>query len=442
MNRLIFAWESPGSELRQPHPWLDALFLLGLLIAALVLFGFNLNEPFLTLEEANLARLAQTVDFRFWQESGLSNEIMGSSPMIALIALLYQKLGVHSWTTRLPSALLSAVSVLLLYYLAKEVFNHRRMAFYAALVYLTCLPILLSGRLGSFNGIGLCEEIFILLAVLRSRRDLRWALALGLGLSSLVFSQMTLIFPLVLILLIFLAWDTPRLLTSSYFWSGILLGSLPGLVKLLYPWLQTGEKLVIALEKPQWLTIPDSLVIPNVSLDLGLILLVFSFPGLLFAVVGWRRAWGERNWSWAKFSLVGTGVLVLVLPFIPVQFFTSYLLLTPFFALLGGKTLAEVHHVGGDRAIPAFWSSFLFLAAILSGIIATSIYFDFFPFGMTLLEVHRFHLLLFLAALSLTFIATGILMVQKNLQFIPTLLWGMYVSLMVWVSSPFWIWGF
>ena len=73
----------------------------------------------------------------------------------------------------------------------------------------------------------LCFELLTILAVLRSRRDLRWSLAAGLGLSLLALTKGIFGLQIAVIALIFLYWDTPRLLTCRYYWGGLALGAIP-----------------------------------------------------------------------------------------------------------------------------------------------------------------------------------------------------------------------
>ena len=67
----------------------------------------------------------------------------------------------------------------------------------------------------------------MMLCVLRSRRDLRYCLGVGIGFGLICLTQGLFGVFLGAIAIVFLFWDTPRLLTSYYLWTGILIGILP-----------------------------------------------------------------------------------------------------------------------------------------------------------------------------------------------------------------------
>ena len=103
--------------------------------------------------------------------------------MHILTAVAYDVWGFNEFATRIVGATLTALSVPLLYCLGRELFPIRFYALFAALVYLTTTPVIFYGRLAMFDGVRLCCEIFFFLSILISRRDLRWALGVGISLS-------------------------------------------------------------------------------------------------------------------------------------------------------------------------------------------------------------------------------------------------------------------
>ena len=131
-----------------------------------------------------------------------------------LIAGGYKIVGVNEWTTRLPSAVLSALSVPILYGIGREIFPSRLSAIFSSLVYLTLVPVACQGRLAVADGMALCFVLLMIWCVLRSRRDLRWSLGVGLALSLITLSKGLVLGSLTgAIAFVFLSWDTPRLLT-------------------------------------------------------------------------------------------------------------------------------------------------------------------------------------------------------------------------------------
>ena len=147
---------------------IEALCVVSLLLAALLLFGINLGDlPLRDWDEDTVAQVAREMSDR-GDFQGLLFPTLGGKPYLnkpplvhGLIALTYALAGVHEWTTRLPGALLTAVSVPLLYAMGREIFPRRRSALFSALTYLTLLPVMRHGRLAMLDGAVLCFAILI-----------------------------------------------------------------------------------------------------------------------------------------------------------------------------------------------------------------------------------------------------------------------------------------
>ncbi|NJL22484.1 MAG: phospholipid carrier-dependent glycosyltransferase, partial [Leptolyngbyaceae cyanobacterium SM1_3_5] len=78
---------------------------------------------------------------------------LNKPPLVhVLIANAFHLGGVNEWTARLPGAILTAFSVPLLYGLGRELFHRRTPAAFAALVYLTWLPVVRQGRSPCWTG--------------------------------------------------------------------------------------------------------------------------------------------------------------------------------------------------------------------------------------------------------------------------------------------------
>lgn len=81
MNHQIFAWGSSRNKLRQEENWIDFLCLMGLLLAALVIFGVNLaSVPLTPGIETTIAHLAQEVGQKFPHESSWLFPSLSASP--------------------------------------------------------------------------------------------------------------------------------------------------------------------------------------------------------------------------------------------------------------------------------------------------------------------------------------------------------------------------
>uniref|UniRef100_A0ACD5GWP6 ArnT family glycosyltransferase n=1 Tax=Desertifilum tharense IPPAS B-1220 TaxID=1781255 RepID=A0ACD5GWP6_9CYAN len=131
------------------------------MVAALFLFGIDLGSlPLRDWDEGIVAQVARNIsrspfDSLSWLYPTLAGEpYLNKPPLIhILIALLYKTVGINEWTTRLPSAILTALSVPLLYGVGVEIFPKRTPAIFSALIYLTLLPVVRHGRLAMLDGL-------------------------------------------------------------------------------------------------------------------------------------------------------------------------------------------------------------------------------------------------------------------------------------------------
>jgi 4-amino-4-deoxy-L-arabinose transferase-like glycosyltransferase len=444
MDRQTFIWGRSSNRSRKTGRWVERLWIIALLLAALLLFGINLGSPpLLDWGEKAVAIAAREIsqtpveDWQWLPPQFASQFHLEEPPLVYwLIATAYKIGGYNEWTTRLPGALLSALSVPLLYGIGREIFPSRRSAIFSSLIYLTFLPAICVGRLASADGVTLCFVMLVMWSVLRSRRDLRWSLGVGMGLGLISLSK-GIPFGLLLlgVALVFLAWDTPRLLTSVYWWGGLLLGSAPGLAwygtwLLFEPdsFISTG----FANPSPSRLWTPQKTQNRLFWYYLTQIL-KFSVPWLLFWPYGLRLAWENRNWGWAKLLLVWGGIYVLAI-LVMVNKLPLYILpVYPALALAGGAYLADVWNWPSRQSYPRLWSVGSIALALAA--IAGSIFFA--------IQLHTDRSLsVIFASVALTLIVTAVLVARRDLQFIVILFWGMYISLLLFMTSPYWIWEF
>lgn len=445
MNRQTFIWGPSGKQLRQEEQWIEFLCVVGLFLAALVLFGLNLgNLPLRDWDEGTVAQVAKEIwqspinSWRWLFPTLWGEPYLNKPPLVHdLMALSFALGGVNEWTTRLPSAFLTACSVPLLYLLGREIFPSRLPALFSALIYLTLLPVVRHGRLAMLDGPVLCFEILMIGCALRSRRDLRWALGAGVGFSLICLTKGIMGLLLGGITLAFLAWDTPRLLTSSYFWFGWLLGSIPALAWYGEQWLHYKDIFIKSLWDQQVNRIGASLDHHQEPFWYYLLeILKYSLPWLLFTLYGLRLAWQERIYSWAKLVLFWSGAYLIIVSLMATKLPWYIIPIYPALALAGGTVLAEVRNLPSTRTYPRSWMIILGLLSIVVAVFFLSFYYD-------LMGWHnRPHssVWIILIALTLTMALTAILMAWRSEEFIPILFWGMYVSLLLFCSSPHWIW--
>jgi 4-amino-4-deoxy-L-arabinose transferase-like glycosyltransferase len=433
---------------------IDWLWMLFWAIAALILYTWQLGDlPLSDGDEGRFALVARAI----WRSAGtpqiwLFPQFDGwpdrHPPLMPwLISLAYHVGGVNTAMTRLPSALLSAVSVPLLYWIGREMFYRRLPAIFAAAVYLTYLPVVRQGRLALLDGAGLCFALLMWGCLLRSRRDLRWSLGIGgsIGLMGLTQGVQGLVLGAIGVL--FLLWDTPRILRSGYFWLGLLLGAVP-----LGAWYGA-----------QYAKYGGSFLLGQGWFNLALSPMVYDRPEvigqaanatavwfylqeilqsgtvwLLFIPLGLRRLGRDWHLSWAKLLSVWFGSYFLLISLLSPKLSGYALPLYPPIALLIGVSLTHLWEPtpdkrrSGGRWIPAhrLWAGAFFL---LTGAIST-IFVDY------LLNGKESDLVLVFGTLAITLGATAITVWQQSRQFILVLIWGIYLSLLGFMGSDNWVW--
>lgn len=427
----------------------DWLWGLGLLLAAIVLFGVNLGSlPLRDWDEGLVAQVARDIarsssDMLTWLYPTLGGSPYFNKPPLIhlLIAEAYNLGGVEEWTTRLPSAMLTAVSVPLLYATGRELFHRRTPAIFAALVYLTSLPVVRHGRLAMLDGAILCFLLLMVWCLLRARRDSRYALGIGLSFGLLCLTKGVMIGALLgTIALVFLIWDTPRLFRQPYLWIGMSLGSLPVMLWYAAQWQQygapfLGNNLVNQSLSRIWDSVEHNSGPPWYYL---LDLLKYGFPWVLFVPLAAKLTWDNRNLSWAKLVLVWLGVYFIAISLMATKLPWYALPLYPAIALAIGSQLALLWQKGRHPGLnpPAkpysrHWMNIFALLAIVT--LVGSIYFQIRPQPQTELAI-------VLAAVALTLLVAAVLVARQDPEFLAVLTWGTYVSLLMLMLSHHWVW--
>ncbi len=441
MNSKTFTWHPLKSLYSRSDIWRSLCSWVGLLAIALILFTSNLDSSPLLESERLIAQLAEELAQKSflsgdWLFPTLEGQPYHQHPVLglSLLAIAGVKRELTPESLRFVGAIFASVSVPLLYAVAREIFVLWRPAVLSALIYLMLFPVVRWGRLAMLDGIVLFWSILTVLCVLRSRRDFRWSLAVGLSLSGLFLTQGLIGCLLTISFIIFLAWDTPRLLSSIYFWVGVALGILPALTWYWMEWLVYGQPFLNEIFfhsfERGWYNFFRSLTYYPITV------IKYSWPWLIFAIYGIRLAWKCLNWGWAKLILVWVGCyggIILVLPLDTMGYLLPFY---PALALASGIMLSEVHDQPNDIPYPQSWSLILLSLSGVISIISFCIFINF-PFDFTLLS-YRLLLVLMLMAIALNWAVTSVLIIRRNSQFISVLLWGMYVSLLLVISSPYW----
>ncbi len=461
MSRLVFTPGSPKHQIRVNHTSINQLWGVGLFLAALLLFCVALgNVPLRDWDEGIVAQVAREIALGHgdWLHPTLhGTPYLNKPPLVhLLISWMYNLWGIEEWTARFPSAFLTAASVPILYWTGLELFHRRTPALFSALVYLTLLPVVRHGRLAMLDGTVLCLMILMMGCILRSRRDLRYALGSGLAFGFLCLTKGVILGILLgAIAIFFLLWDTPRLLKSRFFWLGISLGCVPVLYWYTAQWTRQGEVFITTNLLNQslrriWQPVENHQGNPFYYL---FEIFKYSLPWLIFWIPGLYFSWQNRHFSWAKLILVWTGVYLLAISLMSTKLPWYVLPLYPAFALAVGAYIAEVWREGDgetghwhhqDSANSNFlsplpdqlWPIFAWLAGV--SWVACLYLNNLIP----LIPVSGVDLPLKLTAtaLALTLTASAFLLVQKDRQFLLILIWGLYVSLFLFCTSTHWVW--
>jgi 4-amino-4-deoxy-L-arabinose transferase-like glycosyltransferase len=437
---------------------IDLLWILIFGVAGLLLLLFQLDTPPLRdWDEGIVAQVARQI----WRShpaalTWVFPQVVDGSPywnkpplMHWLITLAYFLGGVNEWTSRLPGALLTAISVPLLYWLGRELFYQRLPAILAAGVYLTSLPVVRQGRLAMLDGAILCCLIWTIGCALRSRRNVRWSLGIGLGIGLMCLTKGLLGLLLGMIGIGFLVWDTPRLLGCGYLWSGLVLGLAPAIGWYGAQWWHYGSAFGQAHLLSQglnrvWTPVEQASHPPWYYLWE---LIKNGVPWLVFVPSALRLLWQSRNLSWARLLMLWLGGYFGIISLMVTKLPWYAMPLYPALALLVGAQLAylwdppdAVLALNNPQGQYRPWALPLGVLAIAAGI-AASFYLKIDPTTPALsLKMITQAIVVILGMFAFTLLAAAVLAWYHNRQFIVVLIWGTYLTLLLFVGSPHWVW--
>jgi 4-amino-4-deoxy-L-arabinose transferase-like glycosyltransferase len=442
----------------------DKLWMLGFLFAAVLIFGVNLGGvPLRDWDEGIVGQVSREIwggrlNWLYPTIGGMP--YLNKPPLIHwLIGLCFAIGGVSEWTARLIPAMLTASSVPLVYAIARELFLKRTIAIFSTLVYLTLMPVVRHGRLAMLDGAVLCFLLLAIWCLLRSRRDLRYALPAGIAFGLICLTKGIMLGLLLgAIGFLFLVWDTPRLLTSGYLWGGLAIGIFPVAAWYFAQWLHYGQHFINANLVNQsfrriWEPVGNHKGDPWYYL---LEILESAWPWQLFWLQGLRLNWENRSFAGPKLILIWSGFYILAISVMNTKLPWYILPVYPAFALAVGSYLAEVweqmdvpEDTVKDEAENKAEESFdtlsclphpAILALLAVVAVAGCLYFrGLVRLGGQSSPIER-DLQLMLIFVALTMIITAWLLHRKDRQFLLVLIWGTYVSLLVFVASDNWVW--
>ena len=419
----------------------DLLCFLGLLIAAVVLYTWDLGSlPLRDWDEGIVAGVARNIwraepNSQTWLYPTINygDPYWNKPPLIHwAIALAYRLFGVSEWSTRIVPALISAGSVPLLYLIGREVFVARSTALISAAVYLTLLPAVRHGRVAMLDGAIACWFCGAVWCLLRGRRDRRWLLGTGLAIGAICLTKGMMMGVLLGgMIVLFLAWDRPKLLKSLYLWSSFTLGILPAISWYTAQYLHYGEQFLgISLGTQTfnriWEPVSD---VSSPSWYYLLEIAKYGLPWLIFLPYGVKLGFDNRHLSWAKLALTWSGIYLLAVSLMATKLPWYIIPIYPGLSLLVG---ASLNRVWQKNQAPYFWRVSLSLLSLICWL--GSIY-----YGLVY-DSPDIDLAFVLSVVALSFTLASVLLWLRSRYFVPTIIIGFYFALLLLFNSPHWLW--
>ncbi|HLP88784.1 MAG TPA: glycosyltransferase family 39 protein [Nostocaceae cyanobacterium] len=417
----------------------DKKWLLGLMIASLILWLISLgNSPLRDWDEGTIAQVAREIwqaspESMGWLYPTLGGEAYQNKPPLIhwLIAGAYSLGGVNEWSARLPGAILTALGVPLLYLLGREIFNQTLPALFSALVYMTLLPVVRHGRLAMLDGAIITFFLLLLFCLFRARQQKIFALGVGICLGLITLIKGMIVLLLAGIVSLFILIDKRLdLLKNPHLWIGLIIGiSLPlawYLAQLQHYGdnfftvnfqIQTFARLTESVEGnsgPPWFYLLE--------------ILKYGFPWLLFWPGGIYLAVKKRRTTWGCLILVGTIIYFGTVSAMQTKLPWYVMPLYPFLALAIG---AKLNDIWQNRHFQVkAWAGFLAVIALAG--LGGCVYFGVVNTQLILIVMS--------IVLTVTMSVGAWLIIQRDRLFIPVLFSGMYLVLLLFVSSQSWIW--
>ena len=419
----------------------DSLWVICLLLAALILYTSGLGDlPLRDWDEGIVAGVARNIyraepGTQTWLYPTINygDPYWNKPPLIhSAIALSYRLFGISEWSTRLVPAVISAFSVPLVYLIARELLFSFPAAIFSATVYLTLLPIARHGRVAMLDGAIACWFCLGVWCLLRGRKHSAWLLGTGIALGLICLTKGIMIGVLLGgILIIFLAWDSPKLLQTFYFWCCLLIGVLPAIAWYLLQYQHYGAAFLgISLGDQTfnriWIPVSTNSAPPWYYL---LEIAKYSFPWLIFLPYGIKLAYGSRHLSWGKLTLVWSVIYLLAISLMKTKLPWYVIPIYPSLSLLIGAALGRIWQ---KKEAKYFWQislSFVTLVCWLGGIYYGAI--DSEP---------KLDLALILLVTAIGFTIASILLWRRSRHFIWMASASFYFSLLLLFNTSHWLW--
>jgi 4-amino-4-deoxy-L-arabinose transferase-like glycosyltransferase len=414
-----------------PLSWRWLLGFTGL--AWLVWFIGLDNVPLRDVDEGQVALVARDIfcTGNWLFPTRMGEPYLNKPPLVHwLTALSYHLGGISDWTSRFPAAVVSSLAVPGMYLLGRQVCAKEVTARWAALVFLTLMPVVRHGRLAMLDGTVLTGLVFLLMVTARTRYEPRWGWGMGFLLGMLALTKGFIAVPLGVIALAFLVWEQPRTLQNISFWFSLLLGIIPGFSWFVAQVTHYGTRFIQGHLLDQSLARTWEVVggEPGPPWYYVQHLFFHSWPWFLFWPGGLLFAWRKRQEPWAKLSLLGTGIFLAIISLMKTKITWYVMPVYPFFALTVGAAIAQMWQ---QKTMPPRWWVYLF-GFLTVGAIGAGIYYGLMASQADLAGVF--------VILAIAFGSTTFYFRQQKRQFLVTLTGGFYLALVAFMATPHWNW--
>ncbi|MEM9273655.1 MAG: glycosyltransferase family 39 protein [Cyanobacteria bacterium P01_F01_bin.143] len=422
----------------------DRLWLWGFFLAAIFLYTYNLGEvPLRDWDEGIVATISREIwratpgSYTWLYPQNLDGTPYWNKPPLIhdLIALSYSYFGVSEWSTRLPTATISALAAPLLYGIGRELFERRLEAIYAAAVYLTLIPVARHGRLAMLDGAVVGFFCFVIWCLLKQNQANKirarfYTLGVGLGLGLICLTKGVALGILLGAIAFSYYYLTKNKFNVSFF-GLIFLGLLPAIAWYILQIIHYGSNFIEINLGIQTFNRVLTTVENNSSPPWYYLLEIakYTMPWLIFLPGGMQLAFRQRQQIWAKLALVWFGIYLIAISLMATKLPWYIMPIYPAFSLLVGANLARIY----DKFYIGLISKILL---IIVAIIAWggSIYYRWFD------PSQDQDLFLVLGALALFLTIANILIQRKNPYFVWAIAIALYSALFFLFNSPHWNW--
>ncbi|MDJ0682272.1 MAG: glycosyltransferase family 39 protein [Xenococcaceae cyanobacterium MO_167.B52] len=434
----------------------DFLWLCGFGIAAFVIYTFNLGDvPLRDWDEAIVAGVSREIYRATDNYTWLYPKTVGGLPywnkpplIHWLVAISYSWFGVSEWSSRLPSAILSALSVPIVYGIGRLIFPRRITAILASTVYLTLIQMVRHGRLAMLDGAIACWFGIIILGLLIARFNICGLWLVGLGLSCASFTKGIAIGILLGAIVVIFGWiennKPSKVNQSSWYKSSsltlllftILLSFLPVTIWYSLQYLRYGQEFLGLNLGGQtfgriWSTVENHQGEPWYYL---VIMAKDTLPWLFFLPGGIKLLIKQRDRLWAKLVLVWGGVYLLTISLMATKLPWYIIPIYPAISLIIGANLSDIWHKYKSKKVTRNYLLISLFSLVTIGCTIASIVYS------LSFQISEQDLLFVFATLATGFAITTVLLLQKSHYFIIAIAASLYISLLCFFNTNHWNW--